>query len=367
MSSSPRKLIVYAPVSQLSLGQFSFNILRELYKRKVQVILFPHSQPELTCFKLDQPFGTWIERAVNCRYEKVDRSIPSLALWHIMGSEQKYSDRQYLYTFHETSDPTPAEVNIVNQQDFTFFSSQYSADLFQTYGANNVGYVPLGLDEDFKEISHRLAPEGITHWGLVGKCEKRKNTELIVKTWVARYGGNKKHQLTLLINNPFYKPDQMNQYYANLFAGAKPFNVNVLPLLKTNAEMNHLYNSIDLDLSPISSAEGWNIPAHTCTCLGKWSIVLNHTGHKGWATAENSILLEPTGMRPALDGVFFHKNSPFNQGNVYDVTAELINEGFDKAEKLAGTPNFAGKKLREIHTYSNTVDQILGKIFPDSV
>ena len=67
--------------------------------------------------------------------------------------------------------------------------------------------------------------------------------------------------------------------------GGKTYkNINFLPHLKTNSEMNELYNSIDINLSGLSGAEGWNLPAFNSTCLGKWSIVLNATSHKDWAT-----------------------------------------------------------------------------------
>jgi hypothetical protein len=359
-----QKLIVHAPINQLSLGQFSFNILRELYNKKVQVVLFPYGTPDLTSYRIDQQFGNWIERSVNSRYEKLDRNTPSLALWHINGSESKFSDKQYLYTFHETDSPTPEEINIVNQQEFTFFSSEWSVENFKTYGASNVGFVPLGLDSDFRELEGRQISDEITHWVLAGtKFEQRKNTELIIRSWLKKYINNPKHHLTLMVNNPFYKPEQMNQVYSAVLGGSKPFNVNILPPVKTNNEMNHLYNSVDIDLSGLSGAEGWNIPAHTCTALGKWSIVLDHTGHRGWATKENSILVEPTGMRPVYDNVFFHKGTPFNQGNIYNVSEERIFDAFALAEQKAKTPNIEGKKLREKHTYSNTVEKILEKIF----
>jgi hypothetical protein len=363
-----QKLIVHCPVSSLSLGQVSFNVLRELYRRKVQVLFFPYSQPDFSAFKLDTQFGSWIERSANQRYEKLDRKIPTLNIWHLLGGESRLSDTQVTLTFHETDSPTKEEVAICNHQDFTFFTSNWSVDNFKTYGATNVGFVPLGMDEDFVEIPHRQVSNDITHWVLGGaKFEKRKNTELIIKAWVKKYGGNRAHQLTLAVNNPFFKPDQMQQAYNVALNGNKPFNVNILPALKTNAEMNALYNSADIDLSGLASAEGWNIPAHTSTCLGKWSVVLNATAHKDWATTTNSILVEPTGMRSVVDNIFFQNGGIFNQGNIYDVTEEAVIDGMERAEKKAKTPNLEGKALRKAHTYGHMVDQILAKIETISV
>ncbi len=363
-----QRLNLHMPLNSLSLGGVSFNILRELYRRKIQCALFPYGSPDLAAYKLDDQFGKWIETCVNNRYKKVDRSVPTLAVWHLAESQFKPSDRQYLLSFVETDSPTDAEINIANQQNHTFFTSSWTVNNFQIYGAANTSFVPLGLDEDFKPSNRRLIPDDQTHWVLVGKAESRKNTEMIIKTWCAKYGGKKEHLLTLAVTNPFYKKEQMEAFYFRCFDGKpKPFNVNILPYLKTNAEMNSLYNSADIDLSGFSRAEGWGLPSFTATALGKWSIVTNCTAHKDWATADNSILVEPVGMKPCYDGVFFNPNQPFNQGNFYDFTSDQLVAAMEQAEKVARIPNLEGLKLAEKFTYKNTVDTILAKIEADSV
>lgn len=356
-----QKLIFHGPTNSLSIGQVSFNILRELYKRKIQVTWFPR-QVDFNAYKVDPAFGQWLERAANNRYTKFDKNIPTLAVWHLNGSEMKPSNKQYLLSFHETDSPTESEVNIANQQEQTFFSSSWTVDNFKTYGAQNVSFVPLGLDEDFAP-QQRRAPTGEIQWGLTGKAEQRKNTQLIISAWIKKYGGNNKHKLNLCVTNPFFKPELMSAFYASCFPGGqKPANVNVLPYLKTNAEMVQLYSNTDIDLSGFSSAEGWGLPAFTATAFGKWSIVTNCTAHKDWATSENSVLVEAGPMKPVYDGVFFKQGDVFNQGNVYDFNADQLIEAMECAEKLAFTPNPAGEKLRETFTYKRTVDQILEKI-----
>ncbi len=367
-----QRLNLHATCSSLSLGQVGFNLLRELYKRKVQVCFFPR-QLDLSAFKVDQAFGQWIERAVNTRYTKLDRKVPTLACWHIQDSEKRLSDRQVLVSFHETDAPTDAEINIVNQQDHTFFTSSWTVENFKTFGAQNVSFVPLGLDEDFVPAGRRLIADDLTHWVICGKHESlRKMTDLKVQAWIKRYGGKREHRLTLCVHNPFYqkrqRPDgqiegfDMNDIYGRLFANGKPANVQILPPLKTNAEMLQLYQSADIDLSGFSRSEGWNVPAHTVTALGKWSIVSNCSAHKDWATAENSILIEPTGAVPANDSMFFRPGEPFSQGNLFDFAPEAFDLALERAEKLAKTPNPAGEALRSQHTYSKMLDAILEKI-----
>lgn len=366
-----QRLNVQAQCSVLSLGQVGFNLLRELYKRKVQVCLFPR-QIDLSPFKVDPAFGQWLERSINTRFTKLDRKVPTLNCWHINGSETRLSDKQVLLSFHETDSPTESEVNIVNQQDHTFFTSSWTVENFKTYGAQNVSFVPLGLDEDFVPAGRRLISDEITHWILCGKYEDlRKMTGAKIQAWIKRHGGKREHHLTLCVHNPFYqkrqRPDgqiegfDMNDVYARLFANGKPANVQIMPPLKTNAEMLQVYQSADIDLSGFSRSEGWNVPAHTATALGKWSIVSNCSAHKDWATVENSILVEPTGAVVANDGMFFRPGEPFSQGNLFDFAPDAFDNALQEAEKRAKTPNPAGELLRQ-QTYSKMLDSILEKI-----
>ena len=142
-------------------------------------------------------------------------------------------------------------------------------------------------------------------------------------------------------------------------------NVNLLPHLKTNSEVNDFINSIDIDLSGLSNGEGWNLPSFNATALGKWSIVSNCSAHKDWATEENSILVDPIGKQPCYDNFFFREGAAFNQGQYYKLSGEDILTAFDKAVEKAGQLNTEGTKLRDKFTYSKTVDAILDRIYSD--
>jgi hypothetical protein len=185
----------------------------------------------------------------------------------------------------------------------------------------------------------------------------------IIKTWAAKYGNNSKYQLTCCVSNPFFNEEQMKSVISNTLGGQHYKNINFLPHLQKNSEVNELLNAIDIDLTGLSGGEGWNLPAFNATCLGKWSIVLNATSHKDWANEKNSILIEPSGEMPVADGVFFNKDADFNQGTFHTWLEEDALEAMCKAEEKAGEINIEGQKLAERFTYANTVDTILSRIF----
>ncbi len=361
------KISFEAPLNQISFGNVSYNFLKEFYKisqkdSSFSFVIHPIGEVNLSSFdKIEKDFADWIQSCLNNRFKFLTKDTISLKLWHLNGAQNRICPKQVLYTFYELDEPTDVERCIVGLQDTTIFSSASSARGFAFSGLGKVYSVPLGFDSDFFKTSKTYL-EGKTHFILMGKFEKRKHTDKIIKTWIKKFGNNPKYQLTCSILNPFLNKDLMK----NIMDGYRSlaWNVNFLPFVKTNSEVNDILNSADIDLSGLSGAEGWGLPSFNATCLGKWSIVLNATSHLDWATKTNSILVEPSGKIPAYDNTFFVKGAPFNQGNIYDFTEDQAVAAMEKAVKLVEDKkiNEEGVKLGQTFTYERTVGQIVSII-----
>ena len=352
------QLIFHTPVNSLSLGQIGYNLLRECYKRGYDVGWHPVGQTDLSAYKVDQSFVDWLQKSANQRYDFLGKDLPAVVNWHLNQSERLYSRRQILCTYCETDTATNVEKSIVRNQHRTLFCGGYSEKVFRAAGLNNVGSFDLGFDEDF-HITGKKYLEGRVHFGLIGKWEFRKNTEGIIKAWVKKFGNNPKYSLTCLVNNPFLSAEDNKRLILNALGGKNYWNCNFLPHIKTNEEMNALYNSIDIDLSGASYSESWGLPAFNATCLGKWSVVTNYGGHQAWANAENSILLEPEGSQECYDNVFFRKGGEFSQGNFSSYNEDNLIACMEKAEMNFGIVNSNGLQLKDKLNYSNTLNQIL--------
>ena len=355
-----KNIIYKGAINALSFGNVSYNLLREMYREQIQVSFFPIGENlNFESFdKIDEDFKKWIISMAQNRYHLMDKDYPTFSQWHLNGSENRISRHQTLFSFHETDEVTETEKSIARLQDNCIFSSTHAYEIFKNSGCDNVHYVPIGFDEDFHNTDEEYLPEKI-HFGLMGKFENRKNTQQIIKNWAKKYGNDYKYQLSCCVTNPFFKPEQMNQLIAQTLGGQSYGNINFLPHLKTNSEVNEFMNAIDIDLTGLSGAEGWNLPAFNSTALGKWSIVMNHTSHKDWATAKNSVLIEPEISVDIYDQAFFHKGQPFNQGSMNKISDETMIEAFEKSEKLSGKKNNEGLKLKEEFTYSKTLKSIL--------
>lgn len=352
------RILVETPLNSLSLGNVGFNIIKELIGKGHDVGIWPTAEVDLKAYKVSEELGQRIEAGINNRFNYLSKDVPVLKIWHLNGSENRKNEKQYLYTFYECNDPTSVEKLLCNAQSKTFFSSSYAADLFGSTA------IPLGLDEEFKRTEKEYL-NGITHFGLMGKFENRKHTARIIQTWAKKYGNDPKYQLSCLVNNPFFKPEDMQNMINNTLQGQRYSNINFLPHLEKNEEVNEFINAIDIDLTGLSGAEGWNLPSFNATCLGKWSIVLNATSHKDWATKENCILVEPSGEIDSADGVFFAKGQPFNQGTFYTWDEDQVISAMEEAETKVGQINTEGQKLADTMTYSATVDSIMSHIIND--
>jgi hypothetical protein len=360
-----QKIVFELPLNSLSYGNVSLNILREAFRirNSLNVSIFPIAgKIDIESFdKLDEEFKDWIIEKFNKRFdsENFSKESKTIKIWHLNGSEMRVgTGNQILYTFHETSEPTDLEVTLCSLQDKVVFSSKYSCDKFKDKGLDNIFHIPPGFDPDLTETNRAYLPNKI-HFGLMGKWEHRKNTAQILKCWAKKYGNNFDYQLTCCVNNPFIKTQDLNNIISNTLEGKRYGNINFLPYLKTNSEVNDLLNSLDIDLTGLSGAEGWNLPSFNATALGKWSIVMNHTAHKDWATEKNCILVEPDNEVDITDGMFFKKGSDFNQGIKYTVSDEKIIEKMELSESYSNNINKEGKKLKSKFSYKKTFKEIL--------
>lgn len=371
------KLIVEAPLNALSLGQVSVNILKSLYKKGIKVYYSPIGQPDISAHKLDEDFKLWLNSASTSFLKGFNRKIPCVKIWHVNGSQHFPSDKRILLSFHETDGGTLEEINIIKNTDKTLFCGNYSKDVFSDYGLDNIGSFNLGFDKDAVFPTNRkFNSDGRVNWSIFGKAEGlRKGTYRLLSLWAKKYGlepgqpwvDGKKNFLHAAITNPFYNNPQLQQYHQaeihKALEGKRYYNIHFYDYFPTNAELNEVYNQIDIDITGLSRSESWNIPAFNVTCLGGWSVVLNATGHKSWANAENSVLVNPTSKIKAQDNIFFYGDgSPFNNGNFFDYEDAAALEGMEKAEKLGKTQNIKGLELQEKFTYDATVDSILKEI-----
>jgi len=107
-------IVFKCPVNNVSFGNVSLNILREMFNRGMRVAHFPIGNPDAAVYdKLSPEFRQWLQDCINNRFKVLNKDLPTLQLWHINGSENRITSKQYLITFYEVDSPTLVEKNLV--------------------------------------------------------------------------------------------------------------------------------------------------------------------------------------------------------------------------------------------------------------
>lgn len=373
------KLIFESPINTLSLGNVGLNLLLQLWKKGVDVLYMPIGQPDVSNFKLPEEFKTWLQNASNRFLPEFNKNLCHVKNWHLSGSHTWSTNKRLLLSYHECDSITSIEANIIRNIDRVLFCGNYSERICHDIGLKNVGSFNLGFDSDsFYKTTKKKFQDNRIQWFLGGKFELRKNTGQIINLWAKKYGkkdgefykpGEQVHFLNLCVFNPFLGNNQEEVRINNervliqALEGQKYINIQPFAFLGREQYNDTLYNS-QIDLTGLSSAESWNLPAFNMTALGNWSIVLNATAHKAWANEKNAILVQPNGKKNCADNLFFHNGAPFNQGQFYTFDSQDVIVAMETAAALATgkTENVEGLKLQEEFTYSKTVDNILKEI-----
>lgn len=361
-------LNVHLALNSLSFGDCSYHLLYQLFKREIYPnLFFIGNNADISCFdKCPEDFKQYIGLCSSKAYRKYNRGFPCLKLWHIQNSETSLSNKTYLFTFRELDQITEVEKNVLNNQSQIYVSCQETKEVFEEYGVTTpVKYVPLGFDDvHFKKLDKKYFDDGRIVFLISGKAEVRKSTIRAAKLWIAKYGNNKKYWLHLAITNPFFNQEQMNGIYAQIFDNKPaPFNVVILPYLKTRSELNDVFNCTNIVIDA-SLYETWSLPSFNCTALGKHNVIHHCGGVKGWSNDQNSTLFFPSRKEPGFDGVFFNNRGDFNTGNWYQFEDESYINALETAVKKyeANPINEEGLKLQKEFTWSKTVDAILSEI-----
>tara|TARA_R100000008_G_scaffold85885_2_gene77002 strand:+ start:559 stop:1803 length:1245 start_codon:yes stop_codon:yes gene_type:complete len=368
---APESFSYHFPINVVSFGQVSIALLREIKSRVPDSLikLFPISSTDLSSQAENPDFSKWIKDSLEFAPDNHNRSNPLIRLWHLYDVERtlsSFSFDQRLITFHELDELTKREINIANNLDKIYLTSEYSVDVFREHGIKHAHYLPLGFDHHnhFRTDKKYFDDDRIT-FNLVGKFEKRKNHKEVIQAWLKRFGNDNRYFLQCSIHNTFLKPEENSQIFASILGGQRFSNIQFLTFMDTNAKYNDFLNSGDIVIGG-SGGEGWGLPEFHSVGLGKHAVITDGTGYKSWATDENSCLIKPGKKEEIYDNVFFHKGAPYNQGRYHTLDADSFIDGCERAIERCrkNRINENGLKIQKDFLYSKTLDTLISEDQP---
>ena len=348
------------PLNNISFGQTSVVILRELFNRGIKPPLIPISntkQIDISAQAQDEQFNQNLNECLKKQGRYCDKTFK---LWHINGSVNSLGREQTLLTFHETDSLTQDEVNILSKSKNIIVTSTYSQRVFEEFGIDT-HYVPLAFDSwNFRKLDKKYHNDDRITFSIVGKMEHRKRTVKTIKTWLQKYGNSKKYFLQVAAHNPFLKPEDLKECYQEALGGKIYSNITFFDWMPTNVVFNDFLNSTDIILA-MSGAEAFGLPEFHATALGKHCVGHYATGYKSWMNPENAVLVNSSSKITSHDGKFFMTGDRFNQGSFYDWAPDMFLAACDEAIRKheANPVNEAGLLLQEKFSTKRMVDSIL--------
>ena len=354
------KFALHLPINTTSFGKVSIELLKYFHAQNLEPSLFLIGNPDYSQ-DCSEDFKNWINQCLLRGLRSHSRKDPVFKLWHINGSLESFSDRQFLLTFHELDSLTQTETNILKNNDKVLVSSEFSVNIFRENGVNNASYLPLFFDSsNFKPTNKNYFSDGRITFNLCGKFERRKHHVKIIRSWINKYGNNSAYSLQCALYNNFLSQEDNTKMINFAVEGKKFFNVNFFGYMAQNGVYNELLNSADIIIG-MSGGEGWGLPEFQSVALGKHSVILNAHAYKSWATNSNSVLVDPSSKTSVYDGMFFHQGQEYNQGNIFDWNENDFISACETAISRVkqNKINQEGLKLQQDFSVKRTADQIL--------
>lgn len=246
-----------------------------------------------------------------------DPNAPSLKIAHQFDMATSVgSGRRIGYTFFEVNKLTPLEVHHLRSLDNLIIPTQWAADICTSMGLPIPLVCPAGYnDQIFKPIEWH--PPSCVFLS-IGKWEVRKQQDMIVNAFNKAFNKSDNVSLWMSCDNQFIQPfvDSKKKSYKELLGD----RLKLLGRVESHSDLARIIQQSYCFVAP-SLAEGWNLPLLESMGCGKFNIATNYSGHTEFCTKESTLLIEPTGLVPAVDNMWFKENSQTNCGEwcSYDV------------------------------------------------
>lgn len=344
-----------APVNQLGYGVTGFNVLKGLHDAGHTVAYFPIGEP-----KWADGHKNIIEQAMK-NAVRYDKDAPCIRIWHqhqldkFVGSGERIG-----WPIFELDTFTEDEMHQLNSVDRLFVCSEWAKDVLIKNGAKvPINVIPLGVDTELffeDEAAEKTKPywtKDTTVFINVGKWEVRKGHKELCDAFSKAFTPQDNVELWMLNKNDFIGPrgnEQWKRLYISSPMGQKIKHLKRQP---TQAGLREIFNHADVGVFP-SHAEGWNLEILELMACGARIVATNYSGHTEFVNKDNALLIEPTGMESAQDGVWFHGQGNWSTFNVDDLV-DAMRAAHD--ERQSGT-TVDTRSTVERFTWKNTVKSI---------
>lgn len=317
---------IHTPLNTLGYGIHGLNIINQLHKQGIDMSLNPIGNTQLNSYYSDV--------IDNISFSDFDDNSPSLYIFHPSHLKNiKGSKVAAFAVFETTIIPKLDKYNLINNCDYVFTTTQNHKTLLILNGIpeEKIHVINEGIDPTLynSEFNGKYIDTGKFTYITAGKFEKRKNTDLLIKTFIE----NMQYKEVALIChtfNPFlpgggsitskqFTGVDISKYGFNIVDMTQQYikysnsmcDIYFTYPISDQSLMKLLYHSANVGIY-ISRAEGWGLPLIETMACGIRCICSNVYGHNeyiwGSCDLQDSLIIEPSGKETADDGMWFKGN-----------------------------------------------------------
>jgi glycosyltransferase involved in cell wall biosynthesis len=298
-----KKINAVSPIGKTGYGITSLNILKNLSKQDIEISFFPiGSNIELNSEDEKGLFQQFLQNA-----ETFDRSAPCLKIWHQHDLAARIgSGDYYCFPFFETDKLKNKEIHNINSCDYIFTASNWGKKILLE---NNIKIpitvAPLGVDTSvFKSPEKIKINNGNYIFFHIGKWEKRKSQDFLLKAFELAFDENDKVELWLLPKNPFLSQEEENAWFSLVDNNKLKDKIKIIDRLPNQYAVAEFIYYGDCGVF-LSRAEGWNNEILESMALDKPIIATNYSAHTEYLNANNSLMVEIDELEEAIDNKWF--------------------------------------------------------------
>jgi glycosyltransferase involved in cell wall biosynthesis len=355
-----KSLNLNCPIGGSGYGISSLNIFKELTKLH-NISLFPIGQNASVNSEEEK---TLLQEAVR-NNQNFSYNAPCLKIWHQNDLASRIGrGKYYAFPFFELDTITPLERHHLNYTDELFVASEWGKNVLINNGVDTkITVAPLGVDMNIFTEPPKIKVENDNYiFFHIGKWEKRKSQDFLIKAFETAFDVNDNVELWLMPFNPFISKEQEN-YWLNLVDNSKlSSKIKIYNRVETQYDLATFIYYADCGVF-ISRAEGWNNEAIECMAMNKPIITTFYSAHTEYCDEDNSYLVHVEDKEPAYDIKWF--NGQGNWAKLADQELEQVVNHMRNVYTNKVRSNPEGVITAQKYNWTNTAKIISSTIFKE--
>ena len=356
------RLNVRCPLNcYLGYGHASWNIVKALHSKGVNISLFPIGQQAvLTGGNQDLEI---FKELMSKTAENYREESPDFLCWHEYDLVTNFvgKGKRFVYPFFEINKFDNARLfNLSNIDHIICPSTWAQATIIGNGIKTKTSVVPCGVDSSIFYPNTSEESNETTKFFTLGKIEYRKSTQLMCQLFNETFNDDDDVEFHVLCSSPLQQIQQqmesLKNFVKSLSIGYKIFIYDKMFELDHN--LATFIRSMDCGVF-LTRAEGFCLPALQTLACGKQLIITDYSAHTEFLTPHNHLPVNITEFESANDGVWFNgtngswaKIDKKEKGQfkdhlraVYDGNLPRLNQPGVETSKLFSWSNCADKLI----------------------